>query len=311
MRTITIALCCLFLHVGLSAQNVVVLRVSGQVQYYAQHGAKPLSMYPGMELELKGKVRCKGSASAKLLYKGSTFLVSGNKLRDVQDIVKAAVAASPMSFTGRFFSFVTESVKDGESQEKVQKHHRRYMSKTSAGIEHYAEKEFKIPALLLTTGKLPAATIIFKWRNTPGEGPYTFRLFEPKGKQIAQLLVRDTSVTLDLDQLAMDIFAEYKWDVTRGEGTKSAPTPFEVCPDKAKEVQAEIAQDPAFQSADPTEQQLMLAYSLEEERCFYSANNTYAHLLAADPDNVLLRKMYATFLARMNMLPEASALIPR
>lgn len=312
MRTITIAISLLFFHVGLAAQdNVIVLRVSGQAYYYPHYGSKPISMYPGLVLDQTGKVRCKGPSTAKLLHNGTTVLVSGSKLRDVQELVKASASASQMSFTGRFFNFVTESVKEGESQEKLQKHHRRYMSKTSGGIKGYATKEYAIVPLLLTTGKLPATTVIFKWRNTPGEGPYNFRLFEPKGKQVAQLFLRDTFVTLDLDQVALNIFAEYEWSVTRGESAKSAAMPFEVCPDKDKEVLNEIVKDPYFQSADPAEQQLMLAYSLEEERCFYSANNTYAHLLHSDPNNVLLRKMYASFLARMDMLPEANALVPR
>lgn len=312
MRTITIAICLLFCHVGLAAQgDVIVLRVSGQAFYYPQYGSKPISMYPGLALEKTGKVHCKGQGSAKLLYKGTTILVTGTKMRDVQELVKASASASQMSFTGRFFNFVTESVKEGESQEKLKKHHGRYMSKTSGGIEGFAKDSLAIVPLAIATGTLPATTVIFKWRSAPGEGPYNFRLLEPEGRQVAQLFVRDTFVTLDLNELALVIFAEYKWNVTRGDSAKSVSVPFKICPDKAKEVQSEISKDPYFQSADPEEQQLMLAISLEEEECFYSANNTYAHLLATDPDNVLLRRMYTTFLARRNMLPEANALIPR
>ena len=85
--------------------------------------------------------------------------------------------------------------------------------------------------------------------------------------------------------------------------------PFEVCPDKAKEVENEISQDADFIAADPVEQQLMLAYGLEEEHCFYEANRVYAELYGANPGNALLRKLYASFLARMDMLPEAIALM--
>ena len=310
MRTITLAICCLFVHFGLAAQKeVIVLHVSGQVQYYTQYGAKPVLMYPGLELDLKGKVRCKGSASAKLLYNGSTFLLAGSKFKNVQDVVKAAGGASQMSFSGRFFNFVTESVKEGDSNEKLEKHHRRYMSKTAGGIKGYAKPGYAITPLLLTTGKLPSANVIFKWRNTAGEGPYTFNLLSAANKVIAQLLVRDTFITLDLDQLALNLDEEYTWSVTRGERAKSFPIPFMVCPASTMDKQNEISHEAVFKTATPTEQQLMLAYSLEEERCFYSANQTYTHLLAADPDNMLLRKMYATFLARMDMLPEANAFL--
>lgn len=310
MRTLFLVCCFLLIQSGLSAQKeVIVLHVTGQVQYYAQYGAKPVLMYPGLELDLKGKMRCKGSASAKLLYNGGTFVVSGTKFKDIQDVVKASGGASQMSFTGRFFNFVTESVKEGETREKLEKHHRRYMSKTSGGIKGYAKPGYAIIPLLLTIGKLPSANVIFKWRNTPGEGPYTFNLLGSGGQAVAKVLVRDTFITLDLEQLALNLDEEYNWKVTRGDSAKSLPVPFMVCPASTMDKQNEISQEAVFKTATPTEQQLMLAYSLEQESCFYSANQTYAHLLAADPDNLLLRKMYATFLARRDMLPEANAFL--
>ncbi len=310
MKNCTLSLLMLLFHIGLAAQQeVIVFRVSGQVQYFTHHGATPVLLQPGMELGLSGKLRCKGSATAKLLYKGSTYNLSGSNMRDVQEVVKAGKEASQMSFTGRFFSFITESVKDSERKEKLQKHHRRYMNKASGGVKGYATPDYAISALLLTTGKLPAANVIFKWRNTAGEGPYTFRLFATNGDQVAQILVRDTAITLDLEQLSIDIFAEYAWNITRGASLKSAAMSFEVCPDKAKEVEKEISQDADFIAADPVEQQLMLAYALEEEHCFYETNRIYAELYGANPDNPLLRKLYASFLARMDMLPEAITLM--
>lgn len=310
MRTIIITFFSLFLFVGLQAQNeVIVLHVSGLAQYYPHYGAKPVNLYPGQELEVKGKLRCKGAGSVKLLYEGTPIIVSGSKMRDMEEIVRTATQTSQLSFTGRFFSFLNESVKEGVTDEKLKKHHRRYMSKSSGGVKGWAKPEYTIKALLLTTGKLPSAHVIFKWRNTPGEGPYTFSLLSQQNKTIAQLMVRDTAITLDLEQLALNLDEEYSWSVTRGEKATSAAIPFEICPSSVVERLTDLSHEASYQSADPTERQLMLAYRLEEERCFYTANNTYNQLLQADPNNVLLHRMYATFLARMDMLPEASTLL--
>ena len=150
MKTIFIALCCLWFQIGLAAQKeVIVLHISGQVYYYANYGSKPIMLFPGMELDLKGKVRCKGIGDAKLLYNGHSFLLSGTKTRDVQDVVKATAAASQMSFTGRFFSFLTESVKEGDSNEKLENHHRHYMNKTSGGIKGWATPTYSLVPLQL------------------------------------------------------------------------------------------------------------------------------------------------------------------
>jgi hypothetical protein len=154
-----------------------------------------------------------------------------------------------------------------------------------------------------------AANVIFKWRNTAGEGPYSFTLYTWQNIPVAQLQVRDTAITLDLDQLALNLDEEYSWAVTRGTSAKSAPLAFEICQTCLAEKQTDLINDADYQSATPFEQQLMLAYQLEEEHCFYAANSTYMFLLASEPDNGLYRKMYATFLARMDMLPEANLVL--
>ncbi|MDX1912351.1 MAG: hypothetical protein SFV22_12735 [Saprospiraceae bacterium] len=300
----------ILLFTKLSAQEAThVLHVSGQVQYYAQHGAKPALVKPGMSLGLSGKLRCKGAATAKLLYNGKTFVVSGGKMRNLSEIVKNGQNGSNMGFTGRFFDFLTESIKEGDNKEQLQKHHRRYMNKTSGGIKGYAKQEYAIAPLLVTSGNLPSANVIFKWRNIRGDGPYTFLLLAETGKPVAQILTRDTAITLDLDQLAISLDEEYQWSVTRGGGAaKSVGVPFYHNPQAVANSLANLTQDPAYQSASELEQQLMQAYALEENRCYFSADQIYARLLATDSENLLLRKTYATFLARMDMLPEANEL---
>ncbi|MBK6997252.1 MAG: hypothetical protein IPH31_20905 [Lewinellaceae bacterium] len=310
MRAFTLAICCLFLQQNSIAQNeIIVLHVSGQAFYYERTGAKPISMYPGMGLALKGKVRCKGASTAKLLYNGSTIIVSGGKYRDVEELARAAGAASQMSFTGRFFSFVTESVREENSQENIKKYHRKHMGKTSGGIKGYAKPEYTLKPLLLTAGKLPSAQIVFRWRDSIGEGPYTFHLITMDEKPVAQLIVRDTAITLDLDKLALNLDEKYSWYISRGDTAKSYQLIFEICPTSVVERLTDLTHEPTFLEASPEEKQLMIAFRLEEEQCFYDANDAYQRLLATAPNNLLLRRMYAAFLARMDMAPEASSLL--
>ena len=65
----------------------------------------------------------------------------------------------------------------------------------------------------------------------------------------------------------------------------------------------DLTHEPTFLEASAEEKQHMLANRLEEERCFYDANEAYEKLLATAPNNLLLRRMYAAFLARMVMVP--------
>jgi hypothetical protein len=310
MRAILIFTLYVCFQLNLAAQGtVMVLHVAGQAQYLPHYGAKPISLSPGDELEVKGKIRCKGSGTVRLIYDGIPISVTGTKMRDLSEIVRTASQQSQMSFTGRFFSFLNESVKEGVTDERLKKHHRRYMNKSSGGIKDFASPDATIKALLVTTGKLPQANVIFKWRSIPGDGPYIFSILNQNQKIVAQMLLKDTAATLDLDQLFISLDEEYTWLVTRGEKDRSAQIPFEVCPAQEMNTQTDLLHDSGFIKASQEEQQMMIAYQLEEDHSFYLAQQIYQRLLEKSPDNAIYKRIYASFLARRDMLPEAEKLI--
>ncbi len=120
LKSTFLMLCSCLFAIQLHAQERVhVLHVNGQVEYYSQQGAKPVMLSPGMELDIKGKIRCKGTASVKLLSNGRTTVVSGGKMRDLQTVAGAKAGESNTGFTGRFLDFVEESVEESDSEEKL------------------------------------------------------------------------------------------------------------------------------------------------------------------------------------------------
>jgi hypothetical protein len=301
---------CLSLAIAAQNETAVVLHAVGQVQYFSTPKAAPKRVYPGLELQTSGRIRCLKGGSAKILYQGCTFSISGGRLQEISEVVKAATTSTQLGFTGRFWNFITESMQESESTEKLKKHHRRYMSKTSGSIKGYATTEHAIATSLLTMGKLPAANITFKWRNTKGSGPYTFMLTTENGAVVAHLLTRDTFLTLDLEQLAMDFQGEYQWTVTRNNGQESSATlPFALTSKAVETAEQSLDKQEEFKTANASEQRLMVAYLLEQENCFYNANEVYQNLLAAEPQNILVSRLYAAFLARMDLLPEGNRLI--
>ena len=309
LKTTFLLLCACLLATQMFAQDRVhVLHVNGQVEYFAQQGAKPVLLSPGMELDMKGKVRCKGTGSVKLLSAGKTAVVSGNKMRDLQEVVGAKAGDNNTGFTNRFLNFVEESVEESDSEEKLKKHHQQNMNKASGGVKGYANQAYAIRPLLLASGKLPASNVTFRWHSAAGDGPYSFSLIVAEGSPVAQLLVTDTFVTLDLKQLALVADEAYEWSVSRGAAAKSVSVPVEMAAQSMETAQKSTAALPYYRSAAPDEQQLMLAYAYEDAGCYYGAHEVYTALIAAQPDNQLVRRLYAAFLARMDMLPEALAL---
>ncbi|MBL7825873.1 MAG: tetratricopeptide repeat protein [Saprospiraceae bacterium] len=313
MRTILLTLLSACFSLSLVSQtnsNPVVLHSSGQVQYFATAGAAPKKVYPGLQLQVSGKIRCLKGGSAKLLYQGKAYIVSGARTQDISEVVKANVKATQIGFTGRFFNFITESLQESESTEKLQKHHRRYMGKNSASIKGFSSKQFEIVTPLVLTGKLPAAKVTFKWRNTTGSGPYTFQLCDESGNIVASLLAKDTLVTLDLEELAMNFEAEYTWQVTRNDGkSSSAPMPFELTRQTQEKAQKDLEIVSSCDDCSDSEKRLMLAYFLEQENQFYQAADIYNAMLEKDPNSTLTRRLFAAFMARMNQLSEGEKLI--
>ena len=306
LKTFPFLLCFGLISLHLCAQGSAhVLHVSGQVEYFSQHGAKPVLLSPGMELSMNGKVRCKASSSAKLLSNGQTIVVSGSKMRDLKDLAGAKAGENNSGFTNRFLNFVEESVKEGDSEEKLKEHHRQYMNKASGGVKGYASPTFAIRPLLISTGKMPAAPVTFQWRSSAGEGPYTFSIAEPGGKALLQVPVNDTLFTLDLKQVALLPDEEYEWSVTRGSAAKSPAATIMLAPSVVDAVNNNTIHQSNYKTSSPNEQQLMLAYAYEEAGCYQNACQIYAALHSAQPDNLLLRRVYAAFLARMDMVGEA------
>lgn len=312
MKTIIFILGGICFQLNLFAQQVTVLHTFGTVQYFTPNKLTPSRVYPGMRLQTAGKIKSVKGGSAKLLYKGSTFVIKSSRPLLVAEVVKAAKPASQMSFTGRFWNFITESVEEGESSERLQQHHKEYLNKNSAAIKGYASKDFTIGTSMLTVGKLPNATVTFKWRNVPGTGPYTFALMEANGNVVANLHARDTVITLDLDQLQMDIQGDYYWNVHRNNKNDcSINIPFKLIDANYSKQIETLSKYAEYQSANPVEQKLMLAYLLEQENANFQANELYNDLLKLEPENRLVKVIYSTFLARMDLMNEANTNLPK
>lgn len=307
MKTILIALTGFFFPLLLAGQSAVfVLRCSGGVQYYTQAGAKPQALSPGMELSAAGIIECKDQGSARLICNGATTTITGNKTFRVQEFMQSAGKPSQMSFTGRFMSFLSENLKGSASPGSLEKHHRDYMDKVGGGVKGWSKAEYTIKPLLIGTGKMPAAKVSFAWRPVAGQGPYTFYLLAENGGEIARISVRDTIITLDLDQLALRLESEYAWKVTRGASDQSANIPFVLISPALSIESAGYGKDPGYMAADAPDRLLMQVYSLEQERCYYSAYQMYRSLLSSDPGNGLFNRLYGAFLARMDMMAEAN-----
>ncbi|MCC7246217.1 MAG: hypothetical protein IT269_11100 [Saprospiraceae bacterium] len=309
MKFSLLTVLCFLMFLPLFAQKATVLHCSGRVNYYAASGASPKKLYPGMELSPTGRLRCNKGASAKLLYNKKSFLVKSTQFQDVAELLQVNDNSSSLGFGGRFLNFLTESIHESESTDKLQENHRRYMNKAGAAIKGYSSKEYTITTDLLTSGVLPAESVRFTWGKLPGASPYKFALMDESGNVYAQIQARDTFITLDLSELGIKRGPVYQWQVCQDEQINcSAPMTFELDPASHAKALDAIEKSADYQSASDAEKQLMLAYQLEQNRAYYQANRYYQRLLKKEPENQLYRRLYSAFLMRTNRLNESLSL---
>jgi hypothetical protein len=316
MRKLLVLLTALLLGHWLPAQNeVVVVHVLGEVSYFAPQQKQAQAVYPGQRLALDGSLRGQSGASIKLLYQGQSFTFEGGKKRELRELEQAAKAGSRLGFVSRFWEFLYSSVKQSADEKRLEEHHRQYMEKAYAGIKGFArQQDYPIRSPLLYAGKLSDALVTFQWSGMPPDGAPRFQIRRSgSGTALLSASVRDSTFSVHLAQLQLQPATEYLWQILPAEdtatGPRSAATMFTYDPGAAAEVWQELQRYHEYQHSTPVEQALMYAYALEDAGFWYDAAQQYAETAAAHPRNQLVRDARAAFLARMDLLQEAQALI--
>jgi sugar diacid utilization regulator len=110
----------------------------------------------------------------------------------------------------------------------------------------------------------------------------------------------------------MDIQGDYYWNVHRNNKNDcSINIPFKLIDANYTKQIETLSKYAEYQSANPVEQKLMLAYLLEQENANFQANELYNDLLKLEPENRLVKVIYSTFLARMDLMNEANTNLPK
>lgn len=296
---------------NLNAQETTVTATHtiGIVEYFKQTGAPAQHVFPGMKMELSGSLRCKSNASVKLLYRGVAFENNSNKLMTLAELVGSVNTEGQADFTGRFWNFIHKSVEETDSEEKLKANHQSFMERTRGSKKGLGSHGYVISAIPLASGVLPLDVITFKWRKPADQAACVLEIRSTEGERLVYVQARDTIVSLDLRQMALQSAREYEWVVAQSDSSTSAVLTFKLAPDIIQKADSKLKEDKGYQSASLEERQLMRAYYFEEAQCYYLADETYSALMAASPENKFIRMIYAAFLSRMDMLPEGQRLI--
>lgn len=317
MRVLLSTLIFLFLSATLAAQEAeaVIIYLTGKATYFEEGSQRGRAVYPGARLAINGSLRTEGEGMLKLLYEGETFSIRDNKIYPLADLLQRAVGGSNIGFLNRFWSFLTGSMQASKDEKALEENHRRYMETVYAGVQGWAASSFSLKGDRWCSGQLGNDTVTFRWKGMLANQVLRFRLLQnaDENQLVLSAQLRDSAFALDLSQLALTPLARYEWEVLSTDDVAASPRSerlaFVYNPEGMAEALADLAAFQEYQEAAPIEQGLMQAFALERADFFKAALDVYRSLQIAHPQNQLSRDCYAAFLARMDDLGAAKALL--
>lgn len=310
MRNLLLVICLLATQAIPAQNDVVVIHASGRVQYFPPRQQPAQDVYPGLRLDLDGSIQCLSGSSAKLLFNGVALTYSDGRRRPLRELEQIPKKDSRVGFFNRFWSFLSGSMKETESEAALEQSHLRRKESVHSGVRGFVRQQYVIQSSLLYGNNLSDRPVTFKWSGMEQGQELQFLIRrQSDGQALVSAVVRTCAFSIDLSQLSLEQGASYAWEVVSVHDTlRSDKTEFVYNPKGAADVLAELYPDPEYQHAHPSMQAIMEAYALETAGFYYDAERKYAEAAVAHPRNALLRDARAAFLARMDLLAEAKTI---
>lgn len=298
----------------LTGQPITVLSTSATsgIEYASEDG--PVQrVFAGQNLPAEGRLKISEGRSMNVVYEGRKIHLEGPKQVDITEMISATNSTQGSGFISRFWDFISSSVTNTSSAEDVENYHRKYMTNTRAGIKGWGNKENSIAFPGYFSEVFGIEQLPFEWDSIAGVYHYQMTITDRSTDEIIMTaMTRSNQITLPLEDLALSPEAVYQLRITAdqdGETISAPETFFSYEPEAVKTFLKKLHQKRVFKSLTEDEQRLFVPHALEEAGYLYSARQHYGNLVSANPTNQLYKKVYASFLTRMNAPEEAKAIL--
>lgn len=298
----------------LSGQPITVLSTSATsgIEYASEDG--PVQrVFAGQNLQAEGRLKISEGRSVSVVYEGRKIHLEGPKEVDIAEMVSAANTSQSGGFISRFWDFISSSVTNTSSAEDVENYHRKYMTNTRAGIKGWGNKENSISFAGYFSEVFGVPELPLQWDSISGVHQYQVSIVDRSTDEIVlTAMTRANQITLPLADLALSSVAVYQLQISaeaNGEKVSAPEIFFSYEPKAVATFLEKLHEKRIFKSLTEDEQLLFVPHALEEAGYLYSARQHYSDLVSTDPVNQLYKKVYASFLIRMNAPEEAKAIL--
>jgi hypothetical protein len=314
------------LALGLGAQDKkppLIMFAEGTVSYN-EPGGKRTPIFTGMYLPApRGTVLLGESSRVEIIYLDKFVELREAGVTNLEKIF--GTTPQRKSFIQRFSNFVRRGLDQSSSAGSIEKAYQANQSNAQGNIRGFGDRG--LLDVFPFGGRISPTEITFSWPEREGSSFYVFRLLDSLGEiTVLEVKTSQPSLTLNMDELLLEDGQTYYWEAGPGPRSsdasrarllgrgRAAPKPdrykFTYSTRDPAEVLTEIQEDEFYQRRSRPAQQLLIEAMLLEEAGFLAAAyDTYQRGLKVSPEEVMLRRNYAAFLARWNLRTEAKRII--
>lgn len=294
-------------------EKVTVLTVTGHVNYFSGASNIGKRVLPGQLLPTIGFLRCEEGATAMLVFEGQRHPIKSKEEFDLKKLPNQKKRGSRMGYLGRFLNFIGSSVNNTEDNDKLEKHHERYMTSVG-GVRGFAQNEAAIKTFGYLSGPIGGGMVNFKW-NYDGQVPfYQFEIRKEGEKELLFMAkVRANKLSIDLDELSIAEGEVYHWKVSAetkgGTVVSTVEVPFSLEGEALSKLLTGSRLQKMQNAVEEGEKELVVLQQLQQQGFKHAAYARYELMLQQDANNLLIKRLFASFLAENSDLARAKALI--
>ena len=318
MRKIILALVILICFVAnLAAQGGVFVILDTNTSRgitFSQEGGNEQTVFGGMAIKSPGRLRLLKGVKASVVFEDVRIELEGPAMHDLEQLGTEIRNRHSSTFMSRFWSFISNAIKDTDTPETIEQSHRRYLSNAKAGISGFGDRVYPIEAPKFLSGPFSASKVNFRWHAVAHPNGYRFVIWQGEPTQpVLAASVMEEALTIDLRQILLEQDVPAFWQVRalQADSTwlESRPIPFSLSTDILETFTTQLESDEDYQSLSPSEKEIFRLYQLEEQELYLSAYLAYREKMDNAAEIPIFRHLFTSFLLRMNALQEAQNLM--
>ena len=282
---------------------------------YTDAAKEKQPVFSGINLPVEGQLFLEDGTWMNILFNGQKRRLEGPKVFKLEALADQINSKSKPTFLSRFWTFLSNSISRTNTNDQLEEYHQEFMQ-ARAAVEGFANRKYEIQVPSYLGEIIGSSSVVFNWDSIATlKGTYTFRMQSRDEIPVMEVTTKTNRLTIELAELNLKEGVVYEWKVLaikpNGSYAYSPSVAFSYEPIAAQKYIQRLRDHENMQDLEELEQQLFILHELDRRQFHYNAYQTYKQMLEEDPEDLLMRKLFAAFLTKNNALKEAKSILSK